>query len=177
MPKLPLILLFAAVGAFARPGPSFAQQAVQPAPRSIGKWGDWEAFTSRGADATVCHALSRPFSSVPAAAGQGDPTLTATRWPGRRDAVALASGRAGVDTAEVELRVGSALFPFEAGPDGAPARDGAAVVAAMRRGLQAVAHFVAPDGARTTDTYSLRDFRAAYGAMRRACPTRSPRRG
>lgn len=172
MHKLPIVLLLAAAPAFAQPGPVPPWQAERPLSRSVGKWGDWEVFASREADAAVCHALSRPFSSVPAAAGRGEPTLTVVRRPDRPDTVALASGRAGVGTAGVELRVGSELFPFEAGPDGASARDGAAVVAAMERGLQAVARFVEPGGARVTDTYGLRGFRAAYGAMRRICPAR-----
>ena len=170
MHKLPLALLFAAVPAFAQPGP--VPEGRAPTLRSIGKWGDWEAFTSREAGATVCRALSRPFSSVPAVAGRGEPMLTATKWLNRPDTVVLAPGRAGAGTAAVELRVGSALFSFASGPDGASARDGAAVVAAMKRGLQAVARFEEPSGARATDTYSLRGFRAAYGAMRRACPAR-----
>jgi hypothetical protein len=44
-----------------------------------------------------------------------------------------------------------------------------AIITAMERKLQAVAIFATPQGARTTDTYSQRGFRAAYGAMQRIC--------
>lgn len=171
MHKFASLLLFVAAPAFAQPGPAPAPPAERPAPRAIGTWADWEAFAAREAGGAVCYALSRPFSSIPAATGRDGPTLTVTRRPGRQDAVSLTAGRPGMDDAAVEMRVGSSLFAFDAVPDGAFARDGAAVAAAMERGLQAVAHFTKPGGARATDTYSLRGFRAAYGAMRRDCLT------
>lgn len=173
MHKLASLLFLVAAPAFAQPGPAPAPPAERPTPRSIGAWADWEAFAAREAAGAVCYALSRPFSSIPAVAGRDGPTLTVTRRPGRDDAVSLTAGRAGMEDAVVEMRVGSSLFAFDTVPDGAFARDGAAVATAMERGLQAVAHFTKPGGARATDTYSLRGFRAAYGAMRRDCLTPS----
>lgn len=169
MHKLAPILLLVAAPAFAQPGPTPAPPAERPAPRAIGAWADWEAFEVWEAGGAVCYALSRPFSSIPAVAGRDEPTLTVTRRPGRDDAVSVTAGRAGMDDVAVEMRVGSSLFAFDAVPGGAFARDGAAVATAMERGLQAVAHFTKPGGARATDTYSLRGFRAAYAAVRRAC--------
>ncbi len=169
MHRLMLVFVLATAPALAQTGPD---PAAQPTPRSIGIWSDWEAFTSQEAGTTVCYLLSRPFSAVPSMEGRGELALTVTRWPGRQDTVSLAAGSADIGSTRAELRVGAEAFPLDTGPDGAFVRDAAAAVAAMKRGLQAVANFVGPQGARATVTYSLRGFRAAYGATRRVCPER-----
>lgn len=167
-----LALALATTPALAQTGSGVADPASQHAPRSIGTWSDWEAFTSQAADAAVCTLVSRPFSVVPSMEGRGDLALTVARRPGRQDTVALAAGSAGIGAARAELRMGAASFPLDTGPDGAFVRDATAAVETMKRSLQAVASFEGPQGRRATATYSLRGFRAAYGATRRVCPER-----
>lgn len=172
MHRLMLALTLASAPALAQITSGSAEPTAPPAPRSIGVWSDWEAFTSQEAGAAVCTLVSRPFSVVPAVEGRGDLALTVARWPGRRDTVTLTAGSADISGTKGELRMGVESFPLETGRDGASVRNAAAAVEAMKRGLQAVANFEGPQGKRATATYSLRGFRAAYGATRPACPER-----
>lgn len=165
-----LALVFAVTPVLARTGSDLADSASQPAPRSIGTWSGWEAFTSQEAGAAVCTVVSRPFSVVPSMEGRQGLALTVAVPPGRKDTVALAAGSAGIGSVRAELRMGSEAFPLDTGPDGMFVRDADAAIEAVKRSLQAVASFEGPQGRRTTATYSLRGFKAAYGATRRVCP-------
>ncbi len=153
--------------------PAFAQinsGSVPPAARRIGAWSDWQAFTVQEAGTTMCYLVSRPFSAVPAGRGWAGLGLTVARWPGRPDTVTLTAGSADISGVKGELRIGAEVFALETSPDGAFVSNTAAALEVMRQGLQAVAKFEGPAGARATVTYSLRGFRAAYGAARRVCP-------
>lgn len=165
-----LALVFAATPVLAQTGSDLADPAPQPAPRSIGTWAGWEAFTSQEAGAAVCTVVSRPFSVIPSMDGRQGLALTVAVRLGRKDTVALAAGSAGTGSVRSELRVGSQALPLDTGPDGTFVRDPDTAIKAMERSLQAVASFEGPQGGRTTATYSLRGFKAAYGATRRMCP-------
>lgn len=165
-----LALVFAVTPVLAQTGSDLADPALQPASRSIGIWAGWKAFTSQEAGAAVCTVVSRPFSVVPSMEGQQGLALTVARRPGLEDTVALAAGSAGIGSVRSELRLGSEAFPLDIGPDGTFVRDPDAAIKAMKRSLQAVASFEGPQGRRATATYSLRGFKAAYGATRRVCP-------
>lgn len=172
MYRFMLVFVLATVPAFAETSPSSMAPATRPIHRSIGVWSDWEAFTSQTAGTTVCTLVSHPFSVVPEVERQGDLALTVARWPGRQDTVTLTTGSTDISGVKGELRIGSKAFPLDKGSDGALVRNTVVAVEAMRRGLQAVANFEGPQGARVVSTYSLRGFRAAYGAIQRACPER-----
>ncbi len=174
MHRLMLVFVLATAPALAQTSPTPADPAVRSSSRSVGTWSDWEAFTSQEAGTAMCYLVSRPFSVVPSMEGRGELALTVTRRPGREDTAALAAGSADISRAAAELRIGAQSFPLDTGPDGGlSVRNAAAAVEAMKRGLQAVANFEGPQqGARATATYSLRGFRAAYGASRRVCPER-----
>ncbi len=168
--RIMLALALSIAPALAQTRSDLADPVPQPASRSIGTWFGWEAFTSQEAGADVCTMVSRPFSVVPSTEGRQELALTVARRPGLEDTVALAARFAGIGLVRAELRMGSEAFVLDTGPDGAFVRDADAVVEAMKRSLQAVASFEGPQGRRATATYSLRGFRAAYGAARRVCP-------
>lgn len=173
MYRFMLVFVLATAPAFAETGPSSTASATRPIHRSIGVWSDWEAFTSQTAGTTMCTLVSHPFSVVPEVEQQGDLALTVARWPGRQDTVTLmTAGATDISGVKGELRIGSKAFPLDGGSDSASVRNTAVAVEAMRRGLQAVANFEGPQGRRATATYSLRGFRAAYGATQRVCPER-----
>jgi hypothetical protein len=50
------------------------------------------------------------------------------------------------------------------------ARDGKSAVAAFQKGSRAIARSLGPKDAPVTDTFSLKGFSAAYGAIVKACP-------
>jgi hypothetical protein len=163
--------------ALAQPRPAHPPAHPAPvrtsnAPKSIGKWDDWQAATHQEGGALVCYAFTRATASAPALTGRGDVVLTVTQRPGGRDAVAISAGFAYAAGAEAQVQVDSAQLPFYTANRSAFARDGRAAVAAFERGRQAVARSPAPRAATVSDTFSLRGFTPAYAAINRACPSR-----
>jgi hypothetical protein len=73
----------------------------------------------------------------------------------------------------VTFTVGQTNLPFYTGGNSAFARDGAAVVAAMRGGNRASSRGPGAGGRGTAnDQFSLAGFSAAHDAMSRECPAR-----
>ena len=142
------------------------------APKSIGKWDDWQAATHQEGGALVCYAFTTATASAPAVSGRGNVVLTVTQRPGSRDAVAISAGFAYAGGAEVQVQVDAAQLPFYTANRNAFAKDGRAVITAFERGRQAVAKSPAPRAAAVTDTFSLRGFTPAYAAINKACSVR-----
>jgi invasion protein IalB len=165
---LPLCLALAALPALAQSRPVAPVQ--QPAPRQLGTFRDWTAVTYQENGQKICYAFTRATKAEPARQGV---VLTVTHRPGGRDAVALTAGYAYPRNAEVTMAVGQTNLPFYTGGNSAFARDGAAVVAAMRGGNRAVIRGPAAGGrGNANDQFSLAGFSAAYDAISRECPAR-----
>ncbi len=122
----------------------------------------------------ACYAFTRaPQSSQPAMAGRGDVVLTVTERTAPRDAVAISAGFAYPATAPaVNVAVGPTAFQFYTAQRSAFARDGHAAIAAFEKGDRVTAKSPTPKGTVVTDTFSLRGFTAAYGAINKACPSK-----
>ena len=164
-------------GAAAQQTHKAAAHAARPAPASgspkaLGKFEDWTAATHQEAGQTVCYAFTRPQNSVPVLQGRGEVVLTVTERPTGRDAVALSAGFAFAQGAEVSVQVDQAGFQFYTAQRNAFARGGAAVVAALQKGRQALARSPGPRGKEIADTFSLRGFSQAYAAIVKACPAK-----
>ncbi len=158
-----------------RPAHAPAHPPARPAanaPKSIGKWDDWQAATHQEAGQLVCYAFTRATASTPSLPGRGDVVLTVTQRQGGRDAVALTAGFAYPSSAEVQLVADQATLPFYTANRSAFARDGKAVVTSFEKARQAVAKSPGPRNAQVVDTFSLRGFGPAYAAIAKACPAR-----
>lgn len=149
-----------------------AGRAAQNAPKSIGRFDDWQAATHQEAGQLVCYAFTRASSSTPATRGRGEVVLTVTQRTSGRDAVAISAGFAYPANAEVEVQVEPNELQFYTAGRSAFARDGKAAVAEFQRGRTAIARSPAPRGPQVSDTFSLRGFTAAYAAINKACPAR-----
>lgn len=172
---VPLLLLAPTAWGQARPTHPVAHAPARPAanaPKSIGKFDDWQAATHQEAGQLVCYAFTRASASSPALPGRGDVVLTVTQRPGGRDAVAITAGFAYAAGAEVQVAVDGTALPFYTANRSAFARDGRAVVAAFEKARQAVARSPGPRNAQVSDTFSLRGFGPAYAAINRACPAK-----
>lgn len=171
------ILILAAAAwpslAMAQPKAATRPQArpSSSAPKSIGKFNDWQAVTLQEAGQLLCYAFVRAASSQPALPGRGEVVLTVTQRPGARDAVAISAGFAYPPNAEVQVSADQAQLPFYTAGRSAFARDGRAAVAAFEKAGQAVAKSPGPGGT-VTDSFSLRGFSAAYAAVNKACPAK-----
>jgi hypothetical protein len=150
----------------ARPG----ARANPNAPKSIGKFEEWQAATHVEAGQTVCYAFTRAQSSTPEIKGRGDVVLTVTQRPSGRDAVAITAGFAYAANAEVMVGVDKTELAFYTSGRSAFARDGHSVTAAFDKGRTAVAKSPGPKGVTVSDTFWLRGFVAAYAAINKACP-------
>jgi hypothetical protein len=142
------------------------------APKSIGKFDDWQAVTHQEAGQPVCYAFVRAASSQPALPGRGDVVLTVTQRNGGRDAVAISAGFPYAPNAEVQMMVEQTQLAFYTAGRSAFARDGRAAVAAFAKAREAVAKSPGPRNAVVTDTFSLRGFSPAYAAVNKACPVK-----
>ena len=151
-----------------------ARAPVRPgnAPRSIGKFEDWQAATHTEGDQTVCYAFTRSTASTPALSGRGEVVLTVTERTTPRDAVAMSVGFTFANNAEAQMLVDGASHPFYTEKRNAFARDGKALVAAFTKGRTAQAKLPGPRNTTVTDSFSLRGFSAAYLAIVKACPAK-----
>ncbi len=178
--KLLLVVAAAALPslAFAQPRatphlpPHVAARSASAAPKSIGKFDDWQAVTHQEAGQLVCYAFVRAASSQPALPGRGDVVLTVTQRPGGRDAVAISAGFAYAPNADVQMSVEQTQLGFYTAGRSAFARDGKAAVAVFEKARQAVAKSPGPRNTAVSDTFSLRGFSPAYAAINKACPAK-----
>jgi hypothetical protein len=147
---------------------------AQNAPRLLGDFGRWTAAVQRERGQTLCYAFTQPTRM---SHRRSDVYLMVTHQGGRRNEVALAADYRYPRAARVRVTVGRTVLPFEAEGSTAFAANGAAAVAAFRRGSTAVAEGPRRAGrtGTVTDTFSLRGFTAAYNAISRECPARRRR--
>ena len=120
----------------------------------------------------MCYAFARAKTSAPALPGRGPVMLTVTQRASGRDAVSLSAGFAYAPNAGVKVAAEAVELDFYTAQRSAFARDGHAAVLAFEKANQAVAHSPGPKGQAVTDTFSLRGFTAAYGAINKACPAK-----
>ena len=174
MRTLPLLLLLAVTPALAQPKkppqPSRGESGSGAA-KKLGDYDDWIAATHQESGQTVCYAFVRAKNSVPALPGRGEVVLTVTERPGMRDTVAISAGFPYRRDAAVTMQVDTTGLDFYTAQSSAFAKDGKAVVAAFRRGVEALARSPSPrEGQTIVDTFSLRGFKAAYAEINKACP-------
>ena len=181
MPFKHLLALAAAAWpslALAQPKPAAHPPAHAPtppasaAPKSIGKFEDWQAATHQEGGQLVCYAFVRAASSQPALPGRGEVVLTVTHRNGGRDSVAISAGLPYAADTEVQMGVEPTQLAFYTAGRSAFARDGRAAVAAFAKAREAAAKSPGPRNATVTDTFSLRGFSPAYAAINKACPAK-----
>jgi invasion protein IalB len=165
IPLLALVLALPVVAETRKPTP-----VVTGGPKSIGKFEDWTAATHQEAGQTVCYAFTRVQSSTPALPNRGAVILTVTERASGRDAVAIEAGFSYAAKASVTVQVDQGGLEFYTAQRAAFARDGKSAVAAFQKGSRAIARSLGPKDAPVTDTFSLKGFSAAYGAILKACP-------
>jgi hypothetical protein len=153
-----------------------AEAHAQGRPRALGEFQAWTAATHTENGEKVCYAFARA-RSVDGVAGRAAESamLLVTHRAQGRDQVAVRPGFAFARGAEARLVVGQAELPFFTANDTAFARDGRAVIAALRGGREAQFRAPGPNNrGQANDAYPLQGFTAAYDAISRECP--APRR-
>lgn len=155
-----------------------ANRAAAPRPAMIGEFQSWTAASHVESGQKVCYAFTRARSmdGVPGRDANNVMLLVTHRSNGR-DQVAARVGFSFARGAEGRLIVATGEFPMQTSGDTAFARDGRAVVTALRGGREALHRGPGPNGRGTaTDTFALAGFSAAYEAISRECPPPAPAR-
>lgn len=165
----PPFLLAAFLLAFFLVAPASAQEA-----KLLGTFDDWEAYLETDGGETVCYMGSQPSKAVGKYKKRGETYILVTHRPKRKTfgVVSVRAGYAYKKDSEVTLTIGENAFRLFTDVGHAFAYDrktDAAIVKAMVRGKGMVVQGTSSRGTKTTDTYSLKGFTAAWKAINKAC--------
>ena len=169
-----MILVAVLMGAFS--GAALAQTEFERAAATR----DWSVFEAGEGASRVCWSLSRPKNSearrggARASVNRGDIYLMVAVRPGQgvRNEVSTVVGYTFRENSTVRVDIGSGTFSMFTDGGNAWLENAAAddqMVAAMRRGVDAVITGVSSRGTTTIDTYSLLGFTAALEEAQRLC--------
>ena len=153
-------------------GLSAAASAQEP--QVIGSFRDWKAYVYQAGSQKVCYMASAPKRAEGNYSQRGKIWILVTRRsPGSKDVVSIITGYNYKADSKVQVIVGSREFTLFTQGDTAwtfGETDDAAMVAAMKAGVDMVVRGTSERGTATTDTYSLLGFTAAYDAIGQAFP-------
>ncbi len=136
--------------------------------------GHWESYTTLENGKLVCYMGASPTKSRGKYTNRGRTFLLITHRPAEKskNVVSLQAGYTFKKTSEVELIIDKASFKLFTDQQWAFAADAATdnkLAKAMIRGAELVVRGISSRGTKTTDTYSLKGFTAAYKAIGKAC--------
>jgi len=156
------------------------QGAAQNTFQSASVQRDWSVFQSGDGGARVCWIVSKPTKTearrgaARVQVNRGDIYLMVAARPGQgvKNEVSTVIGYTFRPDSKVRLDIGSGTFELftdgdKAWPENAAADD--QIVAAMKRGTDAVLTGVSGRGTTTIDTYSLLGFTAALDEAQKLC--------
>ncbi len=140
----------------------------------IGEFDQWSAHHYQESGKMVCYAVSEPIKSVGKYKKRGKIYAFVTRRSGveNHGEFNITTGYSFKVKSTPKAQIGGQRFNLIIAKDRAWASDSVAdkkLILAMRRGLKMIVRGVSSRGTRTTDTYSLVGFTAAYKAMSKKC--------
>ena len=145
---------------------------------SLGDFQEWSAFTAKENGKLVCYIVAEPKTSRGKYKKRGQTFLLVTHRPkenskrNRFNVVSLRAGYTYKKASAVEMLIGEATFKLFTTKEWAFAENAKLderLVAAMKRGSTLTVKGISSRGTKTTDTYSLKGFTAAYKAINKAC--------
>ncbi len=147
---------------------------------SVGAKRDWSIFKQGEADSRQCWIVTQPLTSTakrggqPVSVNRGDIFLMVAVRPGQnvKNEVSFIAGYPFKDGGSVKVSIGNSNFEFFTSGEAAwtdSAKQDDEVVAAMKRGANAVVSGVSSRGTSTTDKFSLLGFTAALDEARALC--------
>ncbi len=136
--------------------------------------GVWEAYQETEGGKKVCYIGSLPKKATGKYKKRGETYVLITHRPAEKSAnvVSVKAGYTYQENSEVEVLIGPETFKLFTDAGHAFAYDqktDGLLVKAMIRGAKMVIKGTSSRGTKTTDTYSLRGFTAAYKAINKAC--------
>lgn len=147
---------------------------AQDEPDRLGSFKYWSAFTTQNSDGKVCWAATAPVDADYSGSSRSDVFLMVSVYPASDvdGEVSIISGYTYDDDKTVQAKIGSQTYTFFVDGDGAwleTRPEDSRVITAMRRGAKASVTGYSADGGRSTDSFSLLGFTAAYNAAKKAC--------
>lgn len=147
--------------------------AAQSEVKSLGRFGDWSAYTYQENGNPVCYVASSPTRRQGNVKSRGDVFFLVTHRPEYNDVgvVTVVAGYAYAPDSTVEVKIGRSDFRFFTRDETAWANgsDDRATVNAMKRGNTMTVSGRSKSGAATSDTFSLMGLTKAYQAISAAC--------
>ena len=141
----------------------------------LGGFQDWDAFTERrGHNEKVCYIISVPKEKLPKKTHRGEVYVMVTHWPAAKikSQVSVILGYPAKKGSTVSFSVDKHAFEMFIDGDRAWAwdtRQDNMMTATMKNGTRFVVKAISARGTKTTDSYSLSGFTAAYNAITKAC--------
>lgn len=163
LPAVPLALL-AAVFTAASPGSATAADF-------LGKFGDWQALARTDGGSKVCYAATLPKKSEGDYTRRGEIFLVVSHRPSDKmnGVVSIEAGYTYSKTGKITATIGGTAYPMFADGELAFAYEDKPLIQGMIKGADMVVVGYSSRGTKTTDTFSLSGFTAAYQAASKAC--------
>lgn len=152
-----------------------AEAQVAQNPTSLGKSGDWEAFTYTAEDSKVCYVFSSPVKSEATRKSDRGPIyFMITHWPSRkvRGQPSTFIGYTFKEGSGVSLKVDEKnfdLYPVDNMAWTDKVETEKSILNAMKTGKSMKIKGTSARGTETVDTYSLNGLSAAVGKIDSAC--------
>ncbi len=171
--KIVAAALIASILTLGLAAPVAAPVAAQEA-KQLGQFGDWEAYRESDGGKPVCYAGSQAKKAKGKYKKRGETYVLITHRPAEKSfgVVSYKAGYTYLKDSEVDVTIGEETFKLFTDSGHAFAYDqktDGALIKAMIRGARMVVKGTSSRGTKTTDTYSLKDFSAAYQAIGKAC--------
>ncbi len=169
-PTRGLIFATATLASFA-----FTATAQAEDPTSLGKFGDWEAFTYKTADSTVCYAFSAPIKTKVSKKVTRDPAyFMISNFPNKKvkGQVSTIIGYSFDPNSEVDLKVGEksfSLYPVGNGAWADKPETEKSIIAAMKKAKSFTVSGISSKGTNTIDSYSTNGISGALGKIDGTC--------
>lgn len=150
-----------------------ATPAAAEAPKLIGVFDDWEAYTASEDGKKICYMGSEPKKQEGKFNQRGRVVLLVTHRPADKEkgVVSVTTGYTYKKDSKANAKVGDKAFDLftDGGHAFAEAGKDADLVAAMIKGADLTVKGTSSRGTLTSDTYSLKGFTAAWKAIGQAC--------
>jgi hypothetical protein len=151
------------------------------APKLLGKYDDWEAYTYGNGAKQICFALAEPKTQAPKSTSRGEVYFTVTHRPAQkiRNEISMRFGYDYAATSKPFATVGKDKFQMFTGVSEGSNKQGWAwldkvnqepeMVKSLRTASSMVIKGKTDDGKLVTDTYSLKGSGAAFDKIDEAC--------
>ena len=148
-------------------------KAIAETPKSVGKYKNWQSFTTNTDKGKICFAQSVPSKRGPESFKREDSRIFVTFRPGENitDEVSITSGHL-YKPSSVVAKSGKSSFSFFSQEKFAwllDEREEKKFIKLMKRATNLMIKANAKNGTQTTDHYSMMGFTKAYNTAKKVC--------